>query len=94
MGLFSRRSSLFGDGLFGRRSVVDRDPVIGGRGGVYGYLTPPSFIVFVVSAVIAAAALLVRYAHVDVPIVTSSNVFDALAIAYAILVVGVLLPRA
>ncbi len=58
------------------------------RGGFA--LTPPSVIVFIISLVLAALALLVHYAHVSVPIVGSSNVFDVLAIAYVVLMVGVL----
>jgi hypothetical protein len=90
MGLFTRRSS-----LFGRSRTIDRDPLVGRGGGYYAMLmlTPPSLPLSVVSAVLAAGALLFRYAGVDVPVVTSSNVFDVLAIAYAILVAGVLLPR-
>jgi hypothetical protein len=58
------------------------------RGGFA--LTPPSVIVFVISLILAALALLVHYAHVAVPIVNSGNVFDVLAIAYVVLMVGVL----
>jgi hypothetical protein len=57
-------------------------------------LTSPSWPVFVISLVLAAAALLVRYAGVTVPIVNAGNVVDVLAIAYVVLLVGVLLPRA
>ncbi|RXF73029.1 hypothetical protein [Hansschlegelia zhihuaiae] len=88
MGLFTRRSS-----LFGRSRTLDRDPLVGRGGGYYAMLTPPSLPLFVISAVLAAGALLFRYAGVDVPVVTSANAFDILAIAYAILVAGVLLPR-
>jgi hypothetical protein len=85
--LFHRRSSLFG------RSSYDDGPTTLGRGGGF-WLTAPSIGLFVVSLVLAAAALLVRYASVDVPIVTSANAFAVLAIGYLILLVGVLLPRA
>jgi hypothetical protein len=57
-------------------------------------LTPPSWPLFVVSLVLAVAALLVRYAGVSVPIINSGNIFDVLAIGYVILLIGVLLPRA
>ena len=58
------------------------------RGGFA--LTPPSVIVFVISLVLAALALLVHYAHVAVPIINTGRVFDVLAIAYVALMVGVL----
>jgi hypothetical protein len=58
------------------------------RGGFA--LTPPSVIVFVISLALAVLALLVHYAHVSVPIINTSRVFDVLAIAYVVLMVGVL----
>jgi hypothetical protein len=58
------------------------------RGGFA--LTPPSVIVFVISLALAVLALLVHYAHVSVPIINTSRVFDVLAIAYVALMVGVL----
>jgi hypothetical protein len=61
------------------------------RGGFA--LTPPSLVIFVISLVLAVIALLVRYAHVSIPIISSSRVFDVLAIAYVVLVVGVLFRR-
>ena len=61
------------------------------RGGFT--LTPPSVIVFVISLVLAVLAMLIRYAHVSVPIISSSHVFDVLAIAYVILAIGVLIRR-
>jgi hypothetical protein len=61
------------------------------RGGFA--LTPPSLVIFVISLVLAAIALLVRYAHVSIPIISSSRVFDVLAIAYVVLVIGVLFRR-
>jgi hypothetical protein len=56
-------------------------------------LTPPSLVIFLISLVLAAIALLVRYAHVSVPIISSARVFDVLAIAYVVLLVGVLFRR-
>jgi hypothetical protein len=56
-------------------------------------LTPPSLVIFLISLVLAAIALLVRYAHVSVPIISSSRVFDVLAIAYVVLLIGVLFRR-
>jgi hypothetical protein len=61
------------------------------RGGFA--LTPPSVVVFVISLVLAVLALLVHYAHVSVPIINTSRVFDVLAIAYVALMVGVLFRR-
>jgi hypothetical protein len=58
------------------------------RGGFA--LTPPSVLIFVISLVLAVLALLVHYAHVSVPIISASQVFDVLAIAYVVLMVGVL----
>ena len=61
------------------------------RGGFA--LTPPSLVIFMISLVLAVIALLVRYAHVSVPIISASRVFDVLAIAYVVLVIGVLFRR-
>jgi hypothetical protein len=59
------------------------------RGGFT--LTPPSVIVFVISLVLAVLAMLVHYAHVSVPVINVSRVFDVLAIAYVVLTAGVLI---
>ena len=61
------------------------------RGGFA--LTPPSLVIFVISLVLAIIALLIRYAHVSVPIISASRIFDVLAIAYVVLVIGVLFRR-
>jgi len=61
------------------------------RGGFA--LTPPTLVIFVISLVLAVIALLVRYAHVSVPIISASRIFDVLAIAYVVLVIGVLFRR-
>jgi hypothetical protein len=58
------------------------------RGGFA--LTPPSLLIFGISLVLAILALLVHYAHVSVPIINASRVFDVLAIAYLALMIGVL----
>ena len=58
------------------------------RGGFA--LTPPSLVIFMISVVLAVIALLIRYAHLSVPIISSARVFDVLAIAYVVLVIGVL----
>jgi hypothetical protein len=53
-------------------------------------LTPPSFVIFVLSLVLALLAVLVHYAHLSVPIIDASHAFDVLAIAYLVLTIGVL----
>jgi len=58
------------------------------RGGFA--LTPPSLVIFLISLVLAVVALLAHYAHVSVPIISSSHMFDVLAIAYVVLMIGVL----
>ncbi|RTL50209.1 MAG: hypothetical protein EKK40_12720 [Bradyrhizobiaceae bacterium] len=58
------------------------------RGGFA--LTPPSIVVFMISLVLAAIALLVHYAGMRIPIVSAAHMFDLLAIGYIVLMVGVL----
>jgi hypothetical protein len=53
-------------------------------------LTPPSFIVFIISVILALLAVLVHYAHVSVPVIGASHVFDVLMVAYVVLLIGVL----
>ena len=48
------------------------------RGGFV--LTPPSMLLFVISLVLALLAMLIRYLHAPVPIISGSHVFDVLAI--------------
>jgi hypothetical protein len=57
------------------------------------FLTPPTIPVFVISIVLALAALLVRYAGISLPTVDRARVFDVLAIAYVVLAAGVLIRR-
>lgn len=57
------------------------------------YLTPPSVPVFVVSLVLAIAAFLVYYGRVSIPIINPGRVFDLLAIAYVVMLIGVLVRR-
>jgi hypothetical protein len=59
------------------------------RGGFA--LTPPSFVVFIISLILAVLAMLVHYGHMSVPIIGASHVFDVLTIAYVVLTIGVLL---
>jgi hypothetical protein len=47
-------------------------------------------VIFLISLVLAVLAFLVHYAHVSVPIISSSRVFDVLSIAYVVLMIGVL----
>ena len=54
-------------------------------------LTAPSRLIFLVSILLAIAVLLVRYAGVNVPVV-SDNTTIAMLIAYLVLVVGVVFP--
>lgn len=56
-------------------------------------LTPPSMAVFVISLVLALIAFVARYGHVRIPIINPSYIFELLAIAYILLVLGVLLRR-
>jgi hypothetical protein len=55
-------------------------------------LTPPSMVVFLISLLLAILAFLVRYAGVSIPII-NPHVFNVLAIAYVVLLIGVLLRR-
>ena len=61
------------------------------RGGFA--LTPPSLIVFAISVILAIIVLLIRYAGVRIPIISPARVFDVLAIAYVLLLAGVLFRR-
>jgi hypothetical protein len=61
------------------------------RGGFA--LTPPSMAIFLISLVLAILAFLVRYVGVSIPIINAPRVFDVLAIAYVVLVIGVLVRR-
>lgn len=79
-------------GLFRRRGLLDRDPLVG-RGGGRLLLSPPSYGLFIASVIAAAIALLIRYTSVDVPIINSAYVFEVLLIAYAILLFAVVIGR-
>ena len=61
------------------------------RGGFA--LTPPSIWIFVISLVLAVIAMLVRYAGIRIPMVNPGRVFDVLAIAYIVLLAGVVFRR-
>jgi hypothetical protein len=53
-------------------------------------LTPPSVMIFVISLVLALFAMLAHYTHASVPLLGSSHAFDALAIGFVLLTIGVL----
>jgi hypothetical protein len=53
----------------------------------YYWLTPPSRAIFFISVLPAVLALLVRYAHVAIPVV-SSHSFETLLIAFLLLLAG------
>jgi hypothetical protein len=56
-------------------------------------LTPPSIPVFIISLVLAIIAFLMRYAGLSIPVIRAQHVFDVLAIAYIVMLVGVLVRR-
>ena len=58
------------------------------RGGFE--LTPPSFVAFIISVILALVAVLMHYAHVSIPMIGSAHVFDVLTIGYVVLLIGVL----
>jgi hypothetical protein len=53
-------------------------------------LTAPSTPLFAIAVILAVLAMLVQYAGVDVPVIRD-HAFNALAIAFAVLTVGVLM---
>ena len=63
------------------------------RGSSSFLLTPPTLPVFPILLVIAAVALLVHYAGVSIPMLSKARAFDVLALAYAVLLIGVLVRR-
>jgi hypothetical protein len=54
------------------------------------WLTPPTRVTFIISVVLAILALLVHYAHVSIPVV-STHVWETLLLAYLVLLLGNLL---
>lgn len=56
-------------------------------------LTPPTLPVFLISALLAGAALLVHYGGVSIPMLSRARAFDVLAIGYGVLLIGVLFRR-
>ncbi len=53
----------------------------------YYWLTPPSRAVFLISVFLALLALLVKYAHVAIPVV-SAHTFETLLVAFLLLLAG------
>ena len=53
----------------------------------YYWLTPPSRAIFFLSVLLAVLALLVRYAHVAIPVV-SHYTFETLLLAFVLLLAG------
>ena len=53
----------------------------------YYWLTPPSRAVFFLSVLLAVLALLVRYAHVAIPVVSNYS-FETLLVAFLLLLAG------
>ena len=51
------------------------------------WLTPPSRAVFFLSVLLAVFALLVRYAHIAIPVV-SNYTFETLLVAFLLLLAG------
>ena len=52
-------------------------------------LTPPTQVTFILSVLLAVLALLVKYAHVSIPVV-SGNSFETMLAAFVLLLAGVL----
>ncbi len=51
------------------------------------WLTPPTRLTFIVSVILVVLALLVRYAHFSIPVV-STHVFETLLVGYLVLLAG------
>jgi hypothetical protein len=55
-------------------------------------LTPPTMVVFAISVILGVVALLMRYAGLSIPAL-NLHVFNMLAVAFLLLVAGVVFPR-
>jgi hypothetical protein len=53
----------------------------------YFWLTPPSRAIFILSVFLALLALLVKYAHAAIPVV-SNYTFETLLVAFLLLLAG------
>ena len=62
----------------------------GGGGGGRFRLTSPTVLIFIVSLVLAVGALLAHYAGIRIPLITAARAFEVLAVAYLVLLAGVL----
>lgn len=62
----------------------------GGGGGMV--LTPPSFPIFLISAILAIVAILIHYAGIRIP-TAGFRVFDIMTAAYVALLAGVIFRR-
>ena len=62
----------------------------GGGGGGRFRLTSPTVLIFIISLVLAVGALLAHYAGIRIPLITAARAFDVLAVAYLVLLAGVL----
>ena len=51
------------------------------------WLTPPSRVIFILSVFLALLAILVRYVHVHIPVV-STYTFETLLLAFLMLLAG------
>jgi hypothetical protein len=60
------------------------------RGGFA--LTPPTMVLFAISVILGVIALLIRYAGLSIPAL-NPHAFHMLAIAFLLLVAGVVFPR-
>ncbi len=77
-------------GFFGRGGRVFQS---GGNAGGHLHLTPPTVPVFIISLVLALVALLAYYARIRMPFIPPVRAIDVLAIAYLVLLAGVLFRR-
>ncbi len=74
--------------LIALRTLAGENDLAFRRGGFE--LTPPSFVVFIISVILALLAVLIHYAHVSIPVIGSAHVFDVITVAYVVLLIGVL----
>ena len=70
-----------------QRLLIEGFGIRGDNTMAYYWLTPPSRAVFFISVLLAVLALLVRYAHVAIPVVTNYS-FETLLIAFLLLLAG------
>ena len=75
-------------GLLGRGRGRGRGRVARWGGGLH--LSAPTFLTFIISVVLAVVAVLSRYAGISIPIIGAAHVFDLLAVAYVLLLAGVM----